>query len=379
MEDLSKDTVVAVHPHADLYGSDRMFLESVAAMTPDITVVLSRNGPLVDALQRRGIDVRVQQFPVLRKVELATPRQVLAFVRSFLLSVVRLTSWLRSRRPAVVYVSTVAAPQWLIAARLSGSRVVCHVHEGEPQMSRAASTVLLLPLVAAHVVITVSEDSRDWIRSSLGARLSRRCQVVHNGVPEPSMPEATAPVRAPGSRSLVLVGRLAARKGQDTAIRATALVRRAGHHVTLTLVGDGYPGYEDHVRHLHELVAGEGIADFTRFTGFQDPVTHVAGADVVLVPSRVEPFGLVAVEALLLGRAVVASRVGGLPEIVEHRRTGLLIEPDDPRALADAVIELLSDPEAARALGEAGRVDARARFSMAAYRAKLSAAVLPGS
>jgi glycosyltransferase involved in cell wall biosynthesis len=172
-----------------------------------------------------------------------------------------------------------------------------------------------------------------------------------------------------------VVGRLAERKGQDVAIKATALVRKAGFDAVLTLVGDGYPGYEDHVAGLHRLAAEEGVGDATVFAGFQDPAPFVAEADVVLVPSRVEPFGLVAVEALLQGRAVVASRVGGLAEIIEHGRTGMLVDPDDPAALAEAVIGLLSDPCAAEALGRAGQADARARFSMETYSAKLLEAV----
>lgn len=372
-------THIAVHPHADMYGSDRMFLESVTTMSPDVLVVTPKPGPLVDALRQRGIPHEFMDFPVLRRVELRTPGKALLFAGQFLRSVVTLTSWLRARRASVVYVSTIAAPEWLLAARLAGARVVCHVHESEPQMSRAASAVLLSPLLAAHLVIANSEDCLSWIRSSLGARTARRSRVIHNGVREPDPTGAAAPLPAPGATHLVVVGRLAARKGQDLAIRATALVRRAGYDVTLTLVGDGYPGYESHVEDLHTLAADEGVGDVTVFAGFQDPAPYVAAADVVLVPSRVEPFGLVAVEALLLGRPVVAAGVGGLREIIDDGRTGLLVAPDDAQALADAVLRLLSDPAAADALGKAGQDDARARFSMESYSASFSEAVLQGA
>jgi glycosyltransferase involved in cell wall biosynthesis len=367
--------VIAVHPHTDLYGSDRMFLESVATMTPDVLAVLPKTGPLVDELAARGIPHLIRPFPVLRKVELRTPWRVLAFGAGFLRSVVGLSRWLRRERPAVLYVSTIAAPEWLLAGRLAGTRVVCHVHESEPQWPRLASTVLLSPLWAAHGVVANSRDCLDWIRSTLGERLSRRGRVVHNGVREPAGTEPRVAGSGEGPRSLVVVGRLSERKGQDVAIAATALVREAGHDVTLTLVGDGYPGYEDVVDGLHDLARELGVEDVTVFTGFQDPAPHVAAADVVLVPSRVEPFGLVAVEALLLGRAVVAAGVGGLTEILEDGVTGLLVPPDDPQALAAAIGSLLADPARAQALGRAGRADARARFSLAAYSARLADAV----
>jgi glycosyltransferase involved in cell wall biosynthesis len=380
VENRRPGTVIAAHPHTDLYGSDRMFLESVSTMAPDVLVVLPKGGPLVDALASRNVPHEIKDFPVLRKVELRSPWNAVRFVAHFVRSVVTLTAWLRSKDASVVYVSTIAAPEWLIAARLSGARVVCHLHESEPQMSRLASALLLSPLLATHLVIANSEDSQTWVRSSLGPRLARRTRVIHNGVREPAvLTPAPAPGPGSGARRLVVVGRLAARKGQDTAICATALVRQAGFDVTLTLVGDGYPGYEDHVEGLHALAASEGVSDVTVFAGFQDPAPYVRDADVVLVPSRVEPFGLVAVEALLLGRAVVAAKVGGLREIVRDGETGLLVEPGDPRALADAIIRLLSDPAGADALGAAGQADARARFSMEAYSASFSEAVLQGA
>lgn len=376
METRPTGRVLAVHPHSDLYGSDRMFLESVSALAPDVSAILAQEGPLAGALRERGLPVEIRRFPALRKVELRTPWQALLFVLRFLRSVVSLTSLLRSRGTEVLYVSTIAAPEWLVAGRLSGARVVCHVHESEPQMGRLVGRLLLAPLHAAHAVIAISHDCLEWIRSSAGDRVAARTHVVHNGVREPAF---TPPAAGRASASLVVVGRLAERKGQDVAIAATALVRQAGFDVTLTLVGDGYPGYEGHVDGLHALAAAQGVAGVTVFAGFQDPAPYVSAADVVLVPSRVEPFGLVAVEALLLGRAVVASRVGGLPEIVRDGETGVLVEPDDPGALADAVIGLLSDPAGRDALGQAGRADARARFSMDTYAVRLAGVVLDRS
>ncbi len=367
--------VVAVHPHADLYGSDRMFLESLGPLGPDVLAVLSTSGPLVEAVRARGVEILVKDFPVLRKVELKDPRKAVVFLRRFLSSVGTLAVWLREQGASVLYVSTVTAPEWLLAGRLAGVRVVCHVHESMP-MSRPASALLLSPLLAADLVVANSGDTRAWIRASLGERVARRTRVVHNGVREPASPAATPPPGRP--RSLVVVGRLSVIKGQDTAVRATALVRQAGHDVTLTLVGDCYPGYEAVEDGLRDLAVRERVDDVTVFTGFRDPAPIVAAADVVLVPSRVESFGLAAVESLLLGRPVVATRIGGLPEVVRDGETGLLVPADDPRALADAVIRLLEDPQLAAALGAAGRADARARFSMPAFAAALADAVLPG-
>ncbi|MBM3496086.1 MAG: glycosyltransferase family 4 protein, partial [Armatimonadetes bacterium] len=87
-------------------------------------------------------------------------------------------------------------------------------------------------------------------------------------------------------------------------------------------------------------------------------------ADVVVVPSRTEGQGLVALEAMALGVPVVASRVGGLPEVVEDQLTGLLVPPDDWEALADALLRLAMDPSLRARLGEAARLRVRERFSI---------------
>jgi glycogen(starch) synthase len=91
-------------------------------------------------------------------------------------------------------------------------------------------------------------------------------------------------------------------------------------------------------------------------------------ATIVVMPSRwEEAFGLVALEAALMGRPVVATRVGGLPEVVVDRETGLIVQKDDSEALADAIASLLDQPQQAMAMGNAGRLRAQQIFSLQRY------------
>ena len=102
---------------------------------------------------------------------------------------------------------------------------------------------------------------------------------------------------------------------------------------------------------LEALARKEGIADRVTFAGFisdGDLVSTLRSSNVVVVPSRFEPFGIVALEAMAAGAPVVVSGVGGLAEIVDDNVDGLEVEPGNPRAIADAVVRVLSDPEAAR-------------------------------
>jgi glycosyltransferase involved in cell wall biosynthesis len=126
------------------------------------------------------------------------------------------------------------------------------------------------------------------------------------------------------------------------------------------LVGDG-PA-RDGLRHL---AAELGLPGRIVFAGMRrDAASVLPVMDIFVCPSLYEGFGIAIVEAMAAGRPVIASDVGGIPEIVVHEDTGLLVPPGDAGALADAIAALLSRPDRARALGARGRERARQRFSI---------------
>jgi glycosyltransferase involved in cell wall biosynthesis len=168
-----------------------------------------------------------------------------------------------------------------------------------------------------------------------------------------------APPPAPTEPRLAIVGRLIPIKGHDTLLAALARVREEVPDVSLEIAGDGQLEPE-----LRATVERRGLPSAVRFLGRVAPPAPVfERAAVVVVPSRGEGFGMVALEAMERGRAVVASDVGGLPEIVADGRSGLLVPPGDVEALARAIVELAGDPVRAAELGAAGRVRALQEFS----------------
>jgi L-malate glycosyltransferase len=177
------------------------------------------------------------------------------------------------------------------------------------------------------------------------------------------------PVRPPapqpgGGRSAVVgfAGRLSPEKGADVFLRAASIVAGVVPEVRFVVIGDG------RLRRELEALAGDlGLPeDRVRFLGFRDDAADlIAGLDILAVPSRREGTPLVVGEAMAAGVPVVVSSVGGLPDQVTHRRTGLMVNPDDPEGLATALVSLLLAPDVARQLGEAGRAHA-ARFPHAA-------------
>jgi glycosyltransferase involved in cell wall biosynthesis len=359
-----KRTVVIAHPSPDLYGSDRMLVESVRALasTERVVVTLPAEGPLKAVLLEAGAEVVLLATPVLRKAYLSPiglVRLALAGLRA-LIPAVRL---LRRERAAALYVNTVTLPLWLLAGVIARVPSLCHVHEAEQHPSGLVRAALAAPLRLARLVVVNSQASA----AVLG---SLRTQVIYNGVDGPAEPippreELAGPVR------LVLVGRWSPRKGTDLAVRAVGLLVERGHEASLTLVGNVFPGYEWFEEELRAQAGPQTV-----FAGFQENVWGAfADADIVLVPSRAEPFGNVAVEGMLAGRPVVAAATQGLVEIVRDGENGVLVRPDDASALADGVEFLLKDWKAALDLAKSGNSEVLRRFSCDRYRDEILHAV----
>ena len=365
---MTRPVLLVAHPSPDLYGSDRTLLESIRAHTAlgwAVVTVLPANGPLVPHLRAAGAEVALLPFPVLRKAYLS-PSGLLKLAVDALRAVPAMLRLLRHVRPDVLYVNTVTVPLWLLVGRLAGVPSLCHVHEAEEDVPRPVQVVLALPLLCARTIVSNSKASAAVITAAL-RRLSNRIQVIYNGVPGP--PAAT-PLRTTldGPVRLAVVGRLSPRKGSDVAIEALQRLSSDGYDVTLDFVGNVFPGYEWFEADLRSATDRYGLTDRVRFAGFTDDVWPAfAACDIAVVPSRVEPFGNVAVEAMLAERPVVAAGAQGLREIITDGRTGVLATPGDPASLAVCVARLIDDWEAARAIARCGTAEAMERFGVPQY------------
>jgi glycosyltransferase involved in cell wall biosynthesis len=200
----------------------------------------------------------------------------------------------------------------------------------------------------AHAQIAISAGLAGYLRETEG--FSRDAfSVVHYGIEAGAEPPAP-----PAEPRLAAVGRLIAIKGFDLLLRAFAQARAELPGLTLELAGAG--PLEAELR----AQAPDGV----RFLGHVAPVTGVFERNaIVVVPSRGEGFGMVALEAAERGRAAIVTDVGGLPEIVEDGVTGLVVPPEDVEALAAAMLRLASDPELARSYGRAARERALTAFT----------------
>lgn len=213
----------------------------------------------------------------------------------------------------------------------------------------------------ADRIVTVSQAQYDDAATTMPA-LRRKMSMIPNALPWPDLPPTDLSFTLP---VLLCIGRLRSDKGFDLAIRMFARLRERGVVAKLIVAGDG-----PEKSRLESLALSLGLARHVDFLGWVAPDrvgSMINTSTVVVVPSRwPEPFGLVALQAAQMGRPVVACRVGGLPEVVEDERTGLLVAADDEQAMADTIESLLSDVLFAKRMGERARQRVRDKFDFSA-------------
>jgi glycosyltransferase involved in cell wall biosynthesis len=341
----SPGTVLLVIDSLDGGGAERYVVDLAIALRDrdwPVEVACSIGGVRAGALAEAGIPVSVLVGGLAKR------RVSRRYGRA-------LRRLIQDRRPAVVhahlYASAAAA---VLATRGLSVPVVLTEHTEAPWRGRVARTVSRLVYQRVAHVVAVSSAIRNTLVGAYGVPAGR----VDMLLPATTTP-AAAPRRPAGARAgaVGVVGRLVPEKGVDVFLQAVSLVTSVIPSARFVVIGDGplRAPLEDRAEAL-------GLAGAVTFTGFRSDAPHlIAGLDVLVVPSRSDGSPLVVCEAMAAGVPVVASRVGGLPDLVTHGDSGLLVRPEDPEDLARTLVSLLMDPAAARALGLRGRQLAQMR------------------
>jgi glycosyltransferase involved in cell wall biosynthesis len=331
-------------------------LEGAHASGHEVELVFFEAGPWPQELADAGLRVAVIPTGRMREAHLA------------LASVVRLAGLLRRRQPDLIL-------NWAAKTHLYGSsaavlarmadRVAWWQHsipEPPSLMDRAAT---VLPAIAVGCCSRAAADAQ--------ARLSpsRATFVVAPGAPVPSPNGSDPASRATHDVPVIgVVGRLQPWKGQDRLLRAQAILRERGHTVHSLLVGgDAYQLSPDYASSLPGLITELGLDGAVTLTGHVPDVSaYVEQMDILVNASDPEPFGLVLLEGMARGVAVVAVGAGGPREFIEHQRTGMLARSGEPAALADALEPLLASERLRREVARAGHDRFMHDFTDAAMR-----------
>lgn len=296
---------------------------------------------------------------------------------SFLRSSLALAREFRRRRIDLVHCSDLLAAYHAgLAARLARVPVICHVRCDYSGISRRDQIILR----TVNQFVFVSRHTMDTFPYRGGARrgtvlydgIELDTTAVPSSVPEDVRAEFGLP---PESVVIGMVARLAPIKDYRTLIGAASRVIPRFPGTRFLIVGDtaGADTYRRHFAEVQDMLRAAGVASHFVFSGFRDDVARLVGAmDIVTLVTHSEGLPLVLLEAMAQEKPVVATAVGGIPEIVSEGRTGLLHGHEDAGGLADAFVSLLGDPARRRQLGAAGRAYVEANFRNERFAGELT-------
>jgi glycosyltransferase involved in cell wall biosynthesis len=348
-----------------LGGAEAMLqgiLDGAQAHGHELELVFFEPGPWADELAAGGFRVEVLQAGRLRETH------------RLLATVVRLARIIRRRRPDLILnwsakTHLYGSPAAVLAGRRGSVLWWQQLIPSGGWLDRAAT---LLPAIAVGCYSSPAAEAQKRLYPS------RRTFVVGAGAPIPGAPAQSMPLELPADVPVVgLVGRLQPWKGQDRLLEAQALLRERGKAMHTVIVGgdswDFSPHYAAALPRLIELLGLDGAVTMTGEVPDADP--YVQQMDILVNASDPEPFGIVLLEGMSRGVAVVAVDSGGPSEFIADGQTGVLARSGEPDALADALEPLLEDPALRERIGRAGRESFLGDFTLAALQRRFFAAL----
>ncbi|MFA5038251.1 MAG: glycosyltransferase family 4 protein [Candidatus Omnitrophota bacterium] len=315
--------------------------------------VASRGGDLQESLRAAGVsDIRI---PLTTKCE---------FSPKVLFSALKLLPVIRREKIDVIHANT-------RVTQVLGS--LLSLATGKPMLStchgyfKRRLSRLALPCWGRRV-IAISDQVRDHLIYDFDVE-AERINLIYNGVEAGKfIPRSSGEIRRQkgfwgieaGQKVAGHIGRLSSVKGQATIVLAAEALKQKRPDLRWIIVGDGKEGPR-----LKELITARGVQNIVRiFPSQGDTSLALASMDVFVMPSLQEGLGISILEAQAQGVPVVASRVGGIPTVIEDGATGLLVPPQDPRSLAQAVEKFLDEPDWASGVVRKARLHVTERFSL---------------
>jgi glycosyltransferase involved in cell wall biosynthesis len=337
-----------------LGGAERLVMNALAHLDRDAFeyrfAALDDGGPLAHACTAAGFDFRA--LPHRGGLD---PRALFSLRRRLV----------RERIDLVHAHLPLPGAMARLAARRLATRVVYTEHTTQDVYRRPSRWLNAASYGWQDAVVAVSARVRESAESAARRRPRMAICVVRSGVDLDALereaaagPRGELPPRSAGRALLLVPASLARVKGHDVLLESLAL--RDGPPADLWLAGDGPERSA-----LEAQARRAGLSRDVRFLGRRSDVfALMRAADAVVLPSRREGLPLALLEAMALGRAALATRVGGVPEALRDGETGLLVPPEDPRALAHALDRLLGDPPLRARLASAAAREARLRFDV---------------
>ncbi len=338
-------------------GAERVIADTTLGLDrkkyePSVWCV-TRGGETATELSEKGIEVKILGISSYRNP----------------LNTSKLTRLLKAARPDIIHThGYFASVIGRLAARRAGTPVILtHVHSTYWEYRKRHIMIERKLSHFTHKIICCSRAVENFVKNTEKIT-DNKTIVIYNGVDE----ERFSPLKSPTSirtefgmdEETVVVGTVSSltpHKGHEYLIQAASLVLGTLPSVKFLIVGDGplRQRLEDQAKNLN-------IHPAVIFTGTRKDIPEILSLmDVFVLPSHTrEGLGIAIIEAMAAERPVVATDIGGIPEVVNNSETGLLVPPGDPKALSKAIIELLQDPSRAKTMGEKGRIRVKEKFTV---------------
>lgn len=370
--------ILYIQPSSEIGGSDVALWRTLRELDKrrfTAVVVVPRPGPLTQLMQDCGAHVRVVPMQQLRP--LPDPRYQFHYLLSFWLTVVRLVRVIHEERIDVVHTNSLYCLYGAWAALFTRRPHIWHVREIVSPRHPARPVLTAMAMLLSARVLAMSVPVAAMF--SERARSSGRIAILGDGVDTIEYRPAIGGHRIrtelgiPSKTPLIgFVARLDPWKGLEVFLHAAALVSAHFPDARFLVSGDAPPGFESYADEMKALAQSLGLGDRVLFTGWRyrlrDIPELMAALDVfVHCALSPEPWGLVVLEAMAMGKPVVAAGAGGPAGMVLPGKTGWLGIPGDARSFADKICSLLQDPATASSMGKTGRERVLEHFALSDY------------
>jgi glycosyltransferase involved in cell wall biosynthesis len=355
-----------IMPWPSVGGTEHAQARLAAAVEGDeftsVAFCLREAGPVRALFEAAGIPV----------VEYDAVEPSIRHPRAYVRASLDLARRLRDAQVDLVhFADVIAAHRCSLGAVLAGMPSITQVRNAFPERVSRRDGLFLRPL---RRFVFVSEDARLVFGYPVP---SHRSAVLYDGIDPPAVAaRAREDARAefsiaPSERIIGMVARVAEQKDYPTLVRAATTVVRLHPEVRFMIVGQhsGVPAYTAHYTMVREMLHERGLGDHFIFTDHRADVSRlIASMDLCVLATHQEGLPLVILEAMAQGKPFVATSVGGIPEIVRHGDTGLLVPHGDADALATALLSLLDDPALSARLARNAEALVRGEFSLASFQ-----------
>ena len=371
--------ILFIHQSAELYGSDKtllLLLKNLDKNKFKPIVLLPFDGPLKEALENENIEVVIA--PVLKLYrKLFTPKNLIGFFKDIKVAFKIVNELHKKYQFTLIYSNTLAVLLGIMFAWKNNIKHLWHVHEiiEKPSLFKKAFVGLLSLKSNTHIVYNSQATKVFW---ELNKSIINKGVVIWNGIeiytPESSTSELfdirkNLFLAQPNEIILALVGRISRWKGQMILLDAFNNLVQKNENIKLVFVGAPPPNQEKFQEDLEERIASFKLNDKVLIIPFQNEIHKIWQAiDIAVVPStEPEPFGMVAIEAMLAHKPIVGSNHGGLTEIIENNATGFLVTPNSVQDLVIALEKLIQNELLRKEMGENGYLRVTTAFSVEQY------------